>query len=206
MTNDYKNCTYLAAPKILRTQKFCCAIAQGPAILSTQYLEACLEEKTLLPPEDYLLEDKAGESRYGIQVDDVVERAKANRGRLLRGQPLWVTEGLDKTYESYRSIIEANGGTCSLFRGRAGSIATRTASVGDEDEGESEDHAVLISGSAPADARLWPKFCEMATGAGLVPRIVKTDWLLDLALTQQIQWKEDYAVAAQDFVSERQAV
>ena len=83
-----------------------------------------------------------------------------------------------------------------LYRARAGSIASARVDSVDEEEGEEPDYIYLISGAKPEEQRLWLKFRQMVTAVGKLPRIVRTDWMLDLALSQQVQWGDTYEVKA----------
>lgn len=203
ITMDCKNCTHLAAPKILRTQKFLCGIAHSPMVLTTGFIEDCIEQAKKLRPEDYVLKDLEGESRHHLTLAGVAARAHTNKGHLLRGQNIYCTEHIYGGFETYKSIVEANGGRCLLYRARAGSITTRkVGSLDGEDEDEQleePEYMYLISGPKPEEQRLWPKFRQMVEAIGKRPRIVRTDWMLDLALSQQApQWSESYEVMAED--------
>ena len=91
-----------------------------------------------------------------------------------------------------------------LYRARAGSItATRMNGV-DKQENDEPEYIYLISGVKPEEQRLWPKFRQMVTAVGKLPRIVRTDWMLDMALSQQAHWKDTYEVTVgeDDFVAE----
>lgn len=192
---DPTNFTHLAAPNIIRTQKFICALAQAPIVLSTDFVDKCLEENTNLPPEQFLLSDPEGEKRLGIKLTGVIARAKENKGRLLHGYSIYCTETVHGGFDTYKSIVEANGGKCFLYRARAGSSTSRVGGLdGDADGSVSEtpEYAYLLSGVAHDEVRLWPKFRQMAQAMGKIPRIVRTDWMLDLALSQRDTWHETY--------------
>ncbi|MCJ1433955.1 hypothetical protein MMC27_003320 [Xylographa pallens] len=196
VTPDYLTCTHLAAPKILRTQKFICAISHAPIVLSTDFLEACLEADKFLAPDAYPLHDPDGEARHNLTLSTVATRARTNDGHLLRGQAIYCTEHIYGGFDTYKAIVEANGGKCMLYRARAGSIAGARVGSVDEEESEEPDYLYLISGVKPEEQRLWPKFKQMVTAVGKLPRIVRTDWMLDLALSQQAQWDDTYEVTA----------
>ena len=198
ITPDPTKCTHLAAPRILRTPKFLCAMAKAPVLLSTQFVDECLAQNSLLRPEDYKLKDTEGEKRHDLRLIDVIERAKVNKGGLLRNCSIFCTEHVHGGFDAYKSIVDVNGGTCLLYRARGGSLPVSKS--GDKDgsmeelEIEQSDYVYLITGTASADVKLWPKFRQMAQNVGKTPRIVKNDWLLDLALTQQIRWLDRYEV------------
>jgi len=205
-TKDHTKCTHLAAPKILRTQKFICAIARAPVLVSTDFVDDSLEKNEELDPGKYLLKDPEGEKRFKLKLPEVLKLAKANKGHLLRNQSIYCTENVQGGFETYKSIIEANGGTCLLYRARAGSITSKKVGLMDtEDRDDDSDtdkpepeYVYLVTGTTPEEARLWSKFRDTVQEVGKVPRVVRTDWMLDLALRQQIKWDDDYEMTEDD--------
>ncbi|KAI4214615.1 MAG: hypothetical protein LQ351_003032 [Letrouitia transgressa] len=202
ITQDSTNCTHVASPAIVRTKKFVCALARAPMIISTDFIDDCLAENERLDPQEYRLHDTAGEKRLGFKLDDALQKAKSNKGHLLRGISIFCTENIQSGFDTYKSITEANGGKCLLYRARAGSAAAARAGGLDDDADQMDidtpDYAYLISGTTPEEAKLWPKFRQMAQGTGKLPRIVRTDWMLDLALRQEIQWHDGYSLSEDD--------
>ena len=190
-------CTHLAAPRILRTPKFLNAIAHAPVILSTAFVDACLAKDELQDPEDFLLQDGEGEVRFSIHLPSVLERAKTNQGKLLRGYSIYCTDNIKGGYDTYKQIIEENGGSCNLYRGRPGSVTTsRRTSEGDEmSQGPESGKTFLVSSASKQDAKLWTKFRQTVEGIGRVPMVVRTDWLLDVALSQEARGGNDYLLA-----------
>jgi len=182
ITQDFASCTHLASPRIVRTQKFVCALAHGPVVISDRFIDDCLANGGHLDPEDYLLEDKEFEKKVGYKLSGALLRAKENKGRLLRGHSIYVTEAVRGGFETYRSIIEVNGGKCLMYRARA---ATSLRAGVDEDTDGSEsgqpEFVYLVSGQTHEEAKLWPKFKQMVEAAGKNPRIVRNDWLLNTA-------------------------
>ena len=192
------SCTHLASPQIVRTQKFICALAHAPVVISTDFVDECLESNELLDVDDYLLRDPDGEARIGHKLSDALVRAKANKGKLLKGVVVYATEAIHGGFDTYKAIVEVNGGTCLLYRARAGPHSAARTDPEDSDAQHDKDMATnlyLISGTTPAEVKLWPRFREMAEEIGKVPRIVRNDWMLNLALSQQIQWREGYALS-----------
>lgn len=200
ITQDPAKCTHLAAPHIVRTQKFICALAYAPVVLSTHFVEQCLAENKKLSPERFELKDPLGEQRLGVTLADATARAKINKGHLLRGCSIYCTETIHGGYETYKSIVEANGGNCLLYRARA----TTNATTRDPEDIESElaQYMYLMSGVTPDEAKLWPKFRKTARAAGKTPRIVKTDWMIDTGLSQRIQWHDYYELTEKELVAD----
>ena len=200
ITQDPAKCTHLAAPHIVRTQKFICALAYAPVVLSTDFVEQCLTENKKLPPESFELKDPQGEQRIGVKLADTTARAKINKGHLLKGYSIYCTENIHGGYETYKSIIEANGGNCLLYRARAAAnAATRDL---EDMETEPAQYMYLMSGVTPDEAKLWPKFRKTARAAGKTARIVKTDWMIELGLSQRIQWQDNYELTEKDVVAD----
>ena len=203
---DAITCTHLAAPNIVRTEKFICALAHAPTIVSTDFIDDCLDQDELLDPDDYLLDDEDGEKRLGYKLSDSLRLAQKNKGKLLKGYAIYCTESIHGGFETYRAIINVNGGKCHLYRARAGSH-TGLQSNQEEDEPQPGDrrtpqHIYLISGVTPEEARLWPKFRQMAAEMGKIPRVVRNDWMLNLALSQEVHWKDTYALTDNDIESD----
>ena len=200
ITKDPAKCTHLAAPHIVRTQKFICALAYAPIVLSTDFVVQCLAENKKLSPESFELKDPEGEERIGVKLADTTTRAKINKRHLLKGYSIYCTEIIHGGYETYKSIIEANGGNCLLYRARAtANVATRDP---EDMETEPAQYMYLMSGATPDEAKLWPKFRKTARAAGKTARIVKTDWMIDLGLSQRIEWQDHYELTEKDIVAD----
>ena len=104
-------------------------------------------------------------------------------------------------WETYKDIIDANGGMCNLYKGRSSMTASKRSfsretqedrSVA-ENQGEDEgDTLYLISGEGTKDKELWDKFRELAKKEDMVPKIVKGDWLLQVAMSQKVEGPGKY--------------
>ncbi|KAK8216156.1 hypothetical protein IWZ01DRAFT_480117 [Phyllosticta capitalensis] len=203
----------LCAPKIIRTKKFVAALSNAPAVVNTKFLDHCLKEKKIPDTEEFALEDKAGEKSQGIRIRDTIARAKQNRHHLFRDWQIFVTEGVKGGWETFRDIIEANGGACHLYKGRATQVSkrprNRSATIdadGDEEmaderqneeaeleqnrKGDDGESLYLISSDSQEDVKLWNKFRDMAKKAGMTPRVVEPNWLLHCAMAQEIGFED----------------
>ena len=194
MTQDPSRASHLAAPTILRTHKFITALAYAPMIISTDFIDACLEKDELLDPGDYTLQDKASEKKFDISLAVSRDRAETNRNLLFQGHTIYCVEKIHGGFETFRSIIEANGGQCNMYRGRADMMvpsrrADSNASGTDED---AHAEVYLISGAEKEQTRVWHRFKQMAEGSRKVPRILRPDWLLETAMAQKILPVEKY--------------
>jgi hypothetical protein len=62
-----------------------------------------------------------------------------------------------------------------------------------DDEGQNEVY--LLSAPDAGNARLWAKFRAMAEGSRKIPRIVRTDWLLESAMHQKVLAAGKYQIS-----------
>lgn len=189
VTQDPLTCTHLAAPNLVRTKKFLCALASGPTVISTDFIDTCVKKGELPKVDNFLLKDDAKEKEFKLKLKDVVARAKANKRSLLRRVPIYCTREVPNGSDTYKAIVEANGGTFAIYSGRP----TIKKVNPEDDEGPAEP-VYLISGLRPDEKKLWPKFAEMAKEGNMIPRIVDAEWLLDVALSQQQKWSERYLI------------
>jgi hypothetical protein len=151
-------------------------------MLHTDFIDATIADDYLPPTDRYQLRDSDAEKRYGIKLTEVLQRAKANKRRLLTGTNVYCTADIANGSDTYKAIVEANGGQFHVYRSR-GTNAHKS--------GENEI-SYLLSGDQPEEKRLWKKFDQMITGMGGIARIVQTEWLLDVAMAQQMLWKSTY--------------
>lgn len=192
VVQDPLTCTHLAAPNLVRTQKFLCALATGPTIVASNFIDvSSATSRNGKAPivEDYLLKDVESEKKFGLKLKDVVARAKANKRNLLRRVPIYCTNEIPNGSATYKAIVEANGGTFTLYRGRP-----TIKKVNPEDDDGPAEPVYLLTGQSPAERALWPKFEQMARDGNMIPRIVDPEWLLDVAMSQQHKWNEGYLI------------
>ncbi|KAK2002337.1 BRCA1 C terminus domain-containing protein [Colletotrichum falcatum] len=190
IVQDNQPCDYLAAPHMVRTVKFLKTLAKGPTILSSNFIDAALDTGEVPDPEDYLLDDKENEKKFGVTIETAVSRARANLGKLLWTVPIYCTANICNGPDSYKAIAEANGAMFKLYRARSGTTIKPTTE--EEDGGAPPEPVYLLSSNSADERALWPKFEEMARKGHMEPRIVAADWLLDVAMTQQVSFDERY--------------
>ena len=124
------------------------------------------------------------------------------------GWQIFVTDKVTGGWETYRDIVAANGGTCKLYKGKRYSNVGRRVKEEpknaeeealtqnmEEDDGET---AYLISGTHKDEVRVWANFKEMVNSADMRPRIVKPDWLLQVAMSQRFQWDPQWELSEDD--------
>jgi hypothetical protein len=176
---------------MVRTQKFLCALATGPTIVSSDFIDTCIQEGEVPEVEDFFLKDKDNEKKFRLKLQDVLARAKANKRSLLRRVPIYCTAEIPNGPGTYKAIVESNGGMFSIYRARGGSTIKPT---NPEDDDGPPEPVYLLTGTRPDEKKLWPKFTEMAKAGNMIPRIVHSEWLLDVAMSQQLKWNDGYLV------------
>lgn len=194
VVQENQPCDYLAAPCIVRTKKFLQVLARGPKVIDTAFIDAVLEQGKMVPVEDYLLKDRDNEDKFRVNLQDAVVRARENRGRLLANTPIYCTDGIPN-HDSFKDIALANGATFMLYKARSGVTIKETTR--EEDGGRDPEPVYLISGTSTKEKLLWPKFTTMAEKGNMEPRIVTSDWLLDVAMRQEVEFNDDYLAANQ---------
>lgn len=172
---------------MVRTKKFLCALAAAPSIVSTEFIGACIKKGKLPETDNFFLKDVENEKKFGLKLRDVVARAKANKRGLLRRVPVYSTKDIENGSDTFRQIVEANGGMFGEYLGRPTIKKTKP----EEDDGPAEP-VYLLTGQSPKERNLWPKFEQMAREGNMIPRIVHAEWLLDVAMSQQHKWSEKY--------------
>lgn len=189
----------LCAPKIVRTRKFVAALAAAPTLVATSYLDYVLKHNKLPPPEKHPLIDREFEKLHGFRIEESLERARQNNRRLLKNWVIFCTDGVNGGWETFRDIIEANGGSCQLYKGRPSVTVSHRAVNAVEDgemsqnqEEDEPDVLYLISEPKKDEVPLWKKFRDLAKTHNMVPRIVKTEWLLFVAMAQYVHWDEKW--------------
>ncbi|KND90675.1 BRCT-containing protein 1 [Tolypocladium ophioglossoides CBS 100239] len=192
IVQEFQPCDYVAAPNVMRTVKLLCALARGATVLSTDFIEQALQTGEVPDPDDFFLQDEAAEKLYDLKLERSASRAKANRGKLLQGIPIYCTEKIRNGTESFRAIAEANGAIFKLYRARSGTTIKPTTA--EEDGGAPPEPVYLLSNNSSEDKKLWPRFEEMAKNGNMEPRIVAPDWLLDVAMAQQVRFDKKFLV------------
>ncbi|KAK3077259.1 hypothetical protein LTS18_010794, partial [Coniosporium uncinatum] len=202
VTDNPFEATILCAPGVVRTRKFVCAFANAPRVVTPAFLDHCLEKKKAPDPDEgkFALKDPTSEQHYGFKLRDALDRAEQNKKRLLKGWQIFCTDGVVGGFDTFRDIVTANGGECMLYKGRNLTVSKESKRKFDEENADisenrgDEDEAntlYLISGPDTVKERgLWKGFRDMAARAEMRARVVSTDWILHVALAQQVVWDE----------------
>lgn len=193
VVQDARKCSHLAAPSILRTPKFVNALAYSPVIVNIDFITQCLKKNELLDPKEFALVDKTAEERFSFSLGEAAAKAKKNKNKLLQGHNIYCVETICGGFDAFKSIVDANGGNCLLFRGRlAHKVQPQDSSDDGSDEDPSETEVYLLSSVIPEHQKLWPRFRQIVQEIGKTPRIVRVDWLLDIAMSQELHAADDY--------------
>ncbi|CAJ2505255.1 Uu.00g126490.m01.CDS01 [Anthostomella pinea] len=196
VVQDGQACDYLIAPQLVRTVKFLRNLSKGATVLSSNWIEECLDTKQVPDPAKYILKDKENEKRFGLKLETSIKRAQRNKGKLLWNTPIYCTSSIKNGTESYKAIAEANGAIFMVYAARSGTTIKPTQP--DEDEGAPEP-VYLLTTATPEEKRLWKKFEDMARKGNMEPRVVASDWLLDVVMHQEVSFDSKYL--AKDFFS-----
>ncbi|KAI1329409.1 BRCT domain-containing protein [Xylariaceae sp. FL0255] len=192
VAQDGQPCDYLIAPQLVRTVKFLRNLSKGAMVLSSTWIEQCLETKEIPDPDEYILKDKENESRFGLKLETSIRRAQENKGRLLWGIPIYCTSSIKNGIDSYQAIAEANGAIFMVYGARSGSTIKPTKPEEDE---LGPEPVYLLSTSSPEEKKLWKRFEDMAKRGNMEPRVVASDWLLDVVMKQKVTFDEKYLVS-----------
>lgn len=201
VVQDARRCTHLAAPSILRTTKFVNALAYAPVIVNTDFITQCLQQDVVVDPSDFPLVDEAAEEKFHFSLAEAASKAKKNKNKLLRGFRIYCIEDIRGGFDAFKSIVDANGGECLLFRGRLALTNQSRREESDDEDSEMEtdepgQHEVFLLSSAESrHARLWPRFRQVAADVKRTPWIVRVDWLLDMAMSQELQAPAGYELS-----------
>ena len=185
-------CDYLIAPQVMRTVKFMCALARGASVLSAEFIQAALDAGEVPDPDEHILKDRASESKYNFKIERSMARAKANRGKLLQGIAVYCTEKIRNGPDCYQAIAEANGAIFKMYRARSGSTIKPTTA--EEDDYAPPEPVYLLTSNSAEEKQLWSRFNDMAEKGNMEPRIVAPDWLLDVAMAQQVRFEDKFLI------------
>ena len=162
-------------------------------IVNTDFITQCLKKNELLDAKDFALVDKAAEERFSFSLKEAAAKAKKNKNKLLQGYNVYCVETIRGGFDAFKSIVDANGGNCMLFRGRVShKVQQPDSDDANSDEEASDNEVYLLSSVAPEHQRLWPRFRQMVQEIGKIPRIVRVDWLLDIAMSQDPHAADKY--------------
>ena len=125
-------CTHLLVRSVVRTEKFLCAMAVAPFVLSEKwatmsaanrklfrktsfhdflvYIFAVFAHAHCTAEEQYTVKDEATEKKYNFRLTEALARAKDNAGQLFAGIQFYVTPKVPVETKLLRNVVTANGG------------------------------------------------------------------------------------------------
>ena len=195
------HCTHLAAPHILRTEKFLCALAYAPIVASLKWVQDCLEKDTvlgticlrlliILDPKLYPLHDSENEKKYHFTLDQSVSRARENRRQLFKNYQVYISSAIP-SHSALLRIVEANGGEAKVVSNtiKARAKVLRTDYLRTVDQ-------ILICSASTEDRGLRSKFRDEVTEGGLTSGIYSSEWIMRSVLRQKIAEEKDVVISS----------
>ncbi|KAF2637016.1 hypothetical protein P280DRAFT_472531 [Massarina eburnea CBS 473.64] len=204
IADDFKNTKVdlLCAPRIVRTEKFVSAFACGPTLVSSKFIDDALKNNRIPAPEKFPLDTTDYEREHGLNIDECLTRARQNKQRLLKDWQIFCTPGVAPGFETFKKIIQANGGTCQAYRGRNAKLTASRREIDVQPKEVSQnlveddgDVLYLISEPSRTEMAWWKPFREFAEKNDMVPRIVNKEWLLCVAIAQRMMWKKEWELS-----------
>ncbi|KAF8625140.1 hypothetical protein AX17_006918 [Amanita inopinata Kibby_2008] len=177
ITTRPMECTHLLAPGIVRTEKFLCALAGAPFVLSEKWATESAAAKKLLPENDYLLHDKAGEDKFSFKLKVATEKARKSGRKLFANKTFYITPKVPVSISLLKNVISACGGQVAT--------TTPTARIINANPGR---HVI----SCPEDASIWRPIAEHYP-------IYTQELVLTGALKQSIDWDDEAFQVAGSF-------
>ncbi|THH28633.1 hypothetical protein EUX98_g5551 [Antrodiella citrinella] len=167
-TTKPSECTHLVAKSIVRTEKFLCAMAAGPIIVTDKWVHTCVRTKHILVEDDFLLHDAQGEAKYSFTLADALERARTSGGKLFAGMTFLLTPRLPMEVKILKAVVLASGGQTTI-----NSTPTQRTM---------KNNTTKFVISCPADVSIWRGLAEQGC------HIYSPELLLNSALRQEIDW------------------
>ncbi|KAL1671672.1 hypothetical protein EV122DRAFT_226153 [Schizophyllum commune] len=165
-------CTHLVVARIVRTSKFLCALPHVSHLVSEEWARQSAAQKKLLPESDFPVVDKEGEKKQRIKLAEVVERARALKGKLFAGHTFFITHKTTMDRDLLRSIITANSGQLS---------STNAPTVRTFKNDPKTKHLI----SSKEDAPVWRPIASEGF------KVYTGEVVLDSALRQEVDWDNE---------------
>ncbi|KAG2140533.1 uncharacterized protein EDB93DRAFT_1161734 [Suillus bovinus] len=177
MTTKPNDCTHLIAKGIVRTEKFLCAIASSPFVLTEGWVNSSVRSGKLLPETDFLISDPESERKWNFKLSASLERAKREDGGegLLKGMTFYVTPKVEIDLKLLKAVIASAGGQVQTSK-----PTTRILKA------NKNRHVI----SCPADQSIWRPLVEEGY------TIYSTELILLAVLTQEKRWKDDNCIVS----------
>ncbi|KAF8877711.1 hypothetical protein BD779DRAFT_1677212 [Infundibulicybe gibba] len=169
MTMRPSECTHLIVPHLVRTEKFLCALAVVPHILTEQWALKSAAAKKLLPEDGFVLKDKVNEKKYDFSLAESLERAKQLGGKLFDKQTFYITPRVPIETKLLKNVVTACGGQ----------ITTQTPSA--RILSASPNRHII---SCADDVAIWRPIAQ-------IHPVYSHELLLTAALKQEIEWDNE---------------
>lgn len=169
MVSKSSECTYLVVKNLGRTEKFLCAMAVAPYVVTEKWALASAAAKQLLPPDRYFLVDSQNEAKYNFKLSQALRRANENGGKLFAGMVFYVTPKVNVDKKLLKNVVAAHGGQIRIQPPTARIIG-----------GKGKNFAI----SCLEDISIWRPIAL----AGHT--VYSQEVLLTGALTQQLLWSD----------------
>ncbi|KAG6829223.1 hypothetical protein H0H87_012209 [Tephrocybe sp. NHM501043] len=169
ITIKASECTHLIAPHLVRTEKFICALAGAPFILTEKWITDSVAAKKLLDEHNYLLSDKTNEKKFDFVLADALSRAKHLRGTLFSKMVFYITPKVPIDIKLLKNVVTACGGQVNT---QVPSLRILNAN---------SDRYII---SCPADIAIWRPIASAHP-------VYTHELILTSALKQEIDWNNE---------------
>ncbi|KAH7905875.1 BRCT domain-containing protein [Hygrophoropsis aurantiaca] len=164
-------CTHLVAKSIVRTEKFLCALAVAPFILTEEWATGSAKAGKILPEDNYMLSDPDAEKKWKFKFSDALARSKSEGGpRSFAGMTFCITPKVAIDNKLLKNVVTAAGGTVQT----ASSPTTRSL--------KGKENRYVIS--CPDDISIWRPLVQ----GGFT--VYSPELLLTGVLRQEIDWED----------------
>jgi len=171
-TEDMFKATHLVAAGLSRTEKMLCAIARGDVMIVDQaWLQMSVRKKALQEEANFPIQDPKSERKYGIKLEEALERSRAKPAKLLRKHEFYMTRNVKPAAEVLRKVILAAGGSAP------------NALPNIEKLEEDRTHMHLIS--CEEDRALWKDFAKDKNPV----RVYEAELIIAGVLKQHMDWE-----------------
>lgn len=124
-------CTHLVARQLVRTEKFLCALAVAPFIVTERWaidsaaanqiqrelywaLEVWDRWLIYAAEANYALDDTENEKKYKVRLKDAIQKVREG-SPLFAGKTFYVTSKVSTDVKLLKNVVAANGGTVRLI-------------------------------------------------------------------------------------------
>ncbi|OLL24568.1 BRCT-containing protein 1 [Neolecta irregularis DAH-3] len=174
IVDEPDECTHLAAPGVLRTEKFLRTFPFVDVLVSTRWIEACVSSKAIIDPIKYPLEDSEGEAKYQCNLEESRSRADKNGATLFKDYTIVATNSIKGGVAPLCGIVNANGGkaiSVASLKGKGGNFG--------------KTQPVLIT-TSNEEQKYKDKFLKAAHKEGKTGAVYGSEWILRSVLRQEI--------------------